>query len=420
MTKERFKHKLTHDLERLTITIKWVIFAVITGIILGILGTMFIKCINWATNIRTEHPYFLLFLPVGAVMILYFYKLLGTEKSRGTNLVISAIHSGDEIPLRMAPLIFFSTIFSHLCGASVGREGAALQLGGSIGNVLGKIFRFTERDQHVMIMCGMSASFSALFGTPMAAAIFSIEIVSVGIMHYAALVPCVISALVARGIAMYFGISSPIYSILNIPDFNITNALLISLLAILLGILSMGICILLHKGDTLSLKIFKNPYIRAAVFGAIILGITFIIGNQNYSGTGIDMIMGFIGGNVKPYDFALKLLLTVLAILAGYKGGEIIPTFFIGAAFGSLFGIITGLSPSLCAAVGMGALFCGVTNCPITSILICLELFGLDGMPYYLLSVALSYMVSGYYSLYSSQRIVYSKYKSNYINKKTH
>ena len=262
-----------------------------------------------------------------------------------------------------------------------------------------------------MIMCGMSACFSALFGTPMAAAIFSMEVVSVGIMYYAALVPCVISSLVAHGIAVSFGISQELFLIDSIPSFGIGNAVRISVLAIL--------CVMLHQSEALYKHFFKNPYVKVFVGGCIVIVLTLLVGNQNYNGTGVNIIAQCIDGTVRPEAFLLKMIFTAATLGAGYKGGEIVPSFFTGAAFGCLFGNLLGFSPALCTAVGMAAVFCGVTNCPITSLLISFELFDYDGMPYFLLAVAFSYMLSGYFGLYHSQKIIYSKYKTNYINKKT-
>ena len=199
--KEIIRHKLLHNLNRLKTSVKWVIFAIISGILVGGAGTLFYFSLTVVTLIRQKYPWLIFLLPVGGLIIVACYRLLHDEKDSGTNLVISAIHSDDKLPLRMAPLIFLSTLLTHLFGGSAGREGAALQLGGSIGNGLGRLFRFDDKDKHIMIMCGMSAAFCALFGTPMAAAIFSMEVVSVGIMYYAALVPCVTSSLVAHGIA---------------------------------------------------------------------------------------------------------------------------------------------------------------------------------------------------------------------------
>lgn len=414
------RHKIKHNAHRALVSLKWIIFAIIVGIIVGLCGTAFYFALSLVTVLRTQNSWLIFLLPLGGVGIVAMYRILHNEKDTGTNLVISAIHSDDELPLRMAPLIFVSTLITHLFGGSAGREGAALQIGGSIGNALGRLFRFDDKDKHVMIMCGMSAAFSALFGTPMAAAILPMEMVSVGVMYYIALVPCVISSLIAHGIAYSFGVSNEMFIIRSIPKFGIISSIEISVLAILCALVSILFCVLLHKSEDLYKRFFANPYVRAIVGGCIIIVLTLLVGNQDYNGTGINIIAHCINGTVRPEAFLLKMIFTALTLGAGYKGGEIVPSFFTGAAFGCLFGNLLGFSPTLCTAVGMTAVFCGVTNCPITSLLISFELFGYDGMPYFLLATALSYMLSGYFGLYRSQKIVYSKYKTNYINKATH
>jgi H+/Cl- antiporter ClcA len=414
------RHKIKHNAHRALVSLKWIIFAIIVGAIVGLCGTAFYFALSLVTVLRTQNTWLIFLLPLGGLGIVAMYRFLHNEKDTGTNLVISAIHSDDELPLRMAPLIFVSTLITHLFGGSAGREGAALQMGGSIGNALGKLFHFDDKDKHVMIMCGMSAAFSALFGTPMAAAILPMEMVSVGVMYYIALVPCVISSLVAHGIAYSFGVSNEMFIIRSIPKFGIITSIEISVLAILCALVSILFCVLLHKSEDLYKRFFTNPYIRVIAGGCIIIVLTLLVGNQDYNGTGINIIEHCINGTVRPEAFLLKMLFTALTLGAGYKGGEIVPSFFTGAAFGCLFGNLLGFSPTLCTAVGMTAVFCGVTNCPITSLLISFELFGYDGMPYFLLATALSYMLSGYFGLYRSQKIVYSKYKTNYINKATH
>ena len=414
------RHKIKHNAHRALVSLKWIIFAIIVGAIVGLCGTAFYFALSLVTVLRTQNTWLIFLLPLGGLGIVAMYRFLHNEKDTGTNLVISAIHSDDELPLRMAPLIFVSTLITHLFGGSAGREGAALQMGGSIGNALGKLFHFDDKDKHVMIMCGMSAAFSALFGTPMAAAILPMEMVSVGVMYYIALVPCVISSLVAHGIAYSFGVSNEMFIIRSIPKFGIMTSIEISVLAILCALVSILFCVLLHKSEDLYKRFFTNPYIRVIAGGCIIIVLTLLVGNQDYNGTGINIIEHCINGTVRPEAFLLKMIFTALTLGAGYKGGEIVPSFFTGAAFGCLFGNLLGFSPTLCTAVGMTAVFCGVTNCPITSPLISFELFGYDGMPYFLLATALSYMLSGYFGLYRSQKIVYSKYKTNYINKATH
>lgn len=418
--KKWFEQQAKSSVNSLFTAIKWTILAILSGLLVGLVGIIFHICLDYVTAARFSHPWLILLLPAGGLAIVGLYHLLKNAKDSGTNLVLSAIHSGDEIPLRMAPLIFISTLITHLCGGSAGREGAALQLGGSIGNGLGHLFRLDQNDRHIMIMCGMSAAFSALFGTPMAAAIFSMEVVSVGIMHYSALLPCVIASLTAHELASYFGLSATTYIIYKMPAFDIKPAILVSILAVLCALVSILFCICLHQTEKVYKTVFKNPYLRILAGGCILVLLTALVGNQTYNGTGVEVIKNCFDGSVPPTAFLLKIIFTALTLGAGYKGGEIVPSFFIGASFGFLFGAFTGFSPSLCAAVGMCSVFCGVTNCPLTSLLISFELFGYEGMPYYLLAIAFSYMLSGYFGLYKSQKIMYSKFKTNYINRQTH
>lgn len=408
------------DFDLFLTVLKWSIFSVVSGLLIGAVGIAFHFGMEWVTETRHHFPWLIFLLPLAGLVIVGLYRLLRNEKDTGTNLVLAAVHSGEKIPLRMAPLIFLSTLITHLFGGSAGREGAALQIGGSIGSFLGKLFRFDEKDKNVMIMCGMSAAFSALFGTPMAAAIFPIEVISVGIMHYAALLPCVIASLTAHGLALFCGIEPPFYSIVDIPTFGPVSALQISALAVLCALVSMLFCLALHTSEKLYKRFFKNPFVRIFVGGCIILVLTLLIGNQDYNGTGVEIIAQCFTGKVFPLAFLLKIIFTALTLGAGYKGGEIVPTFFIGATFGCLFATLTGCSPSLCSAIGMSAVFCGVTNSPLSTLLISFELFGFKGAPFFLLSIALSYVLSGYYGLYHTQKIVYSKSKTNFINRMTH
>lgn len=407
-------------LKNTIITGKWVLFATITGAIVSLVGSAFYFLLSFVTIVREQNPWIIYLLPLAGLAIVATYHFMHNDNDGGTNLVISAVHSGDRIPLRMTPSIFISTTLTQLFGGSAGREGAALQIGGSIGNSLGKLFRFDEKDTHVVIMCGMSAAFSTLFGTPMAAAIFPMEMVSVGVMYYMALVPCVVSSLVAHGIAVLLGVASESFHVAGIPSLELVSSLKIVLLASICAFLSIAFCVLLHKTEHLYKKFLKNCYLRIFVGGCTIVLLTMLIGNNDYNGAGMHTIAHAIEGDVVPEAFLLKMLFTALTIGAGYKGGEIVPTFFVGATFGCLMGQMIGLSPSFCAAIGMIALFCGVTNCPISSLLISFELFGYEGMPYYLLAVAFSYMLSGYFGLYSSQKIMYSKYKTAFINRHTH
>ena len=314
---EIFKHKIEHNLQRLKTALKWIVFSIFSGILIGGVGTAFYYCMDFVTSKRMEHSWLIFFLPIGGIIIVSLYKLLHDEHDTGTNLVLSAIQSNEEIPLRMAPLIFISTVITHLFGGSAGREGAALQLGGSIGNALGRLFQFNDKDKHIMIMCGMSASFSALFGTPMAAAIFSMEVISVGIMHYSALLPCVISSLVAHGVAGYLGVSEELFHISDIPAFSMSSSIKISFLAILCALVSIVFCIMLHESEALYKKFIKNTYIRVIVGGAIIILLTLLVGDQTYNGAGMNVISKCIDGTVRPEAFFLKMLFTAITLGEG-------------------------------------------------------------------------------------------------------
>lgn len=398
---------------------KWILFAGITGALVGLLGVVFGKCMAAATDFRANHDWVIWFLPAGGMVIIALYHLFKVYNPRGTNLILAAIHAEEEIPLHMAPLISISTVITHLVGGSAGREGAALQLGGSIGNQLGKWFRFDDKDKRVVVMCGMSAAFSALFGTPLAAAIFPMEVVSVGIMHYAALVPCVFASLVAKRIAVFLHMEAEAFAVPEIPEITAANVGWAVLLAVLCGMLSTVFCIMLHKTSGLFKKHFKNAYVQIIAGGILILVMTLSLGTRDYMGAGIPVIERALSGNVRPEAFLLKMILTAVTLGCGFKGGEIVPSLFVGGTFGALFGQMMGLPTALCGACGMAAVFCGVTNCPISTMLISFEMFGFDGMMYYAIVIAVSYMTSGYYGLYHDQRIMYSKVKTEFINRRS-
>lgn len=393
-----------------------VVIASSAGLIIGLVGVAFVKGLSFVTGMRNAHPYLILALPLAGLVIVALYKLCKYENDPGTNLVISTIHSKTEIPFRMAPLIFVSTLLTHMFGGSAGREGAALQLGGSIGNQLGRCLKLQEEDRRTMVMCGMSAAFSSIFGTPMAAVIFALEVNSVGIMYYSALVPCVFASLVASSVANYFGVGVEAFGTVENVPFAFVPALKMMLLGILCALLSVAFCKLLHLTADWYKKLLKNAYLRVAVAGVILVALTALLGTSAYSGAGANLIEEAIAGEAPPAAFLLKMLFTALTLGAGFKGGEIVPSFAIGATFGCLFGTIFGLPPSLCAAVAMISMFCGVTNTPIASMIIGFELFGFDIMKYLLIGVCISYALSGYYSLYHEQRIVYSKSSLKYKN----
>ncbi|WP_418762103.1 chloride channel protein [Enterocloster sp.] len=399
--------------------IKWSALALAIGSVAGAAGTIFSMGVSWATGFRLSHPSMLFFLPVSGLLIVWLYHSFHEERNRGTNMVIDAISSNERVTPATGPLIFFSTILTHLGGGSSGREGAALQLGGSIGNSFGEWFKLDERDKKIAIMCGMSAVFSALFGTPVAAAIFSLEVVSIGVLYYAALVPCVFSSFLAVGIARAAGLEGEHFPVEMIPVLDLKAVGLLVLLGILCAAVSILFCVLLHTAEHAYRKYFPDARVRILAGSFLFIALTLLSGTRDYCGSSMGLIESSIEGSARYEAFLMKMLFTAVALGAGFKGGEIVPTLCVGAALGCAFGEITGFAPSLCAACGMAALFAGVTNCPITSLVIALELFGYEGMEYFSIIIAVAFALSGYYGLYASQKFVYSKTRTEFINRRS-
>lgn len=396
--------------------LKWGLIASLVGILGGIVGSAFHLCIDFVTELRIETPWLLYLLPLGGLLIAALYYVCKKWGKLDTNRVLCAVGEDESVPFIMAPLIFVSTAITHLLGGSAGREGAALQLGGSIGFTVGKVFRLGRRDLHIIVMSGMSAVFSALFGTPLAAAIFAIEVVSVGALYYTALVPCLLSSLAAYYVAIEAGVSPVRFLGTPIPDFSPEALLQTVALAILCALVSILFCTAIRRGDKLAEKLLPNSFWRGLLGGALLIFITILVGSRDYNGAGMDVIARAFLGEARPEAFLYKILFTAITIAVGFKGGEIVPAFFVGATFGCTVAPMLGLDPAFGAAVGFVALFCGAVNCPLASMLLALEVLGSEGILFYALACAVSYMMSGNFGLYKKQRIVYGKTEARYID----
>lgn len=396
--------------------LKFSIIAGFTGLLGGAIGGAFHKTVEIATEFRGEHLWLIWLLPIAGLLIVFLYRLLKLKTDPGTNRIIKTVRTEEEIPLSMAPLIFISTAITHLFGGSAGREGAALQLGGSIGFASGKLFKLDEKNMPLVVMCGMSAVFSALFGTPLTAVFFAMEVISVGVIYYSALVPCAIASYVALFVSSLYG-NEPIRLIPSfVPETSFVSLLQVSAIAASCAVLSIIFCTVMKYSHIYSEKLIKNDYLRIFVGGLAVTLLTFAIGNYDYNGAGMNIVENAINGEVVPYAFALKMVFTALTISFGFKGGEIVPTLFIGATFGATIGPLFGLPASFSATVGIVALFVGVVNSPMATVILAIELFGSNGLLLYAAAIFISFMLSGYYSLYSGQKIIYSKLKAEYIN----
>lgn len=413
---EMVRQMIKSTLNYIKTLVKWSIVAIVVGIVCGLVGSAFHLSVDYVTHLREEYRWIILLLPLGGVAIVAIYKLCGFEVNMGTNRVIESVRSDKKVPTRMAPLIFASTVITHLFGGSAGREGAALQLGGSIGYRFGKIFRLGEKDMHLVVLLGMSAVFAALFGTPLTATVFVLEVISVGVIYYAGLVPCIISSVVAYNVSLFFGITPVRFLTVAMQPATASVMLKTVVIAILCALVSILFCTAIKKCEHYSEKLLHNNYVRALVGGGIIVLLTVVLRTTDYNGAGMDVITNAMNGQARPEAFILKIIFTAITIAAGFKGGEIVPTFFIGSTFGCVAGSLLGLNPGFGAAIGFVALFCGVVNCPLASIMLALEIFGADSILVFALACGVSFMMSGYYGLYGSQKIVYSKLEAKYIN----
>ena len=394
--------------------IKWTAAAAVIGAAGGLVGTLFHFGVHEVTAFRGTHPWVLYLLPLAGLVIVGFYKLTGTD-GLGTDDIIDAVHQGKLLPILLLPAIFFGTILTHLCGGSAGREGAALQMGGTIGQYLGRHFQLDDRDLRVATLAGMAAFFSALFGTPLAATVFAIMVISIGVIYHVALYPSLLAALVAYGVSIYLGVEPTRFAV-SVPEQTVGMFVRVALLGVLCALVSILFCQVMHGAGHL-MKRIRNPWLRVVCGGAAIIVLTLIFGTD-YNGAGMEIVTAAVeqGTVAVPWAFLLKLIFTAITLAAGFKGGEVVPSFFVGATFGCAAAPLLGLPAGFGAAVGLAAVFCGVTNCPLASTLLAVELFGAEGLLYFALACCLSYMLSGYQGLYSSQTILYSKLKAQFIN----
>ncbi len=413
------KKNLGFSLSYITAFLKWLVIAVVIGLAGGVVGSIFHISVDYVTELRTEHTFLIFLIPLGGIIIAAMYRFFSSKGRIDTNRVIESVREDSNIPLVMMPLIFISTVLTHLFGGSAGREGAALQLGGSIGYNIGKLLRLKKKNMHIIIMSGMSSVFAALFGTPLTAAIFSLEVTNVGVLHYAGLLPCVISSVTAAQIARRFNLHPVHFGGVQFGNITLEAVLQVVLLASLCALISILFCATIKKSEHFMDKLFKNSFLRAFAGGVIIVLLTLVVGTRDYNGAGMDVITRAIEGNAVPWAFLLKIIFTAVTISAGFKGGEIVPTFFIGSTFGCVAAPLLGLNPTLGAAIGFVALFCSVVNCPVASIILSLEVFGAEGILFFAIASSVSYMMSGCFGLYESQKIVYSKIDDEYIDVNT-
>lgn len=401
-----FNHFIKKDFGLvLTSSLKWLLISFVLGSIIGSASALFLDSLNWATAYREKHLLIITFLPLAGLVIGLAYYYWGTAVVKGNNLLIEELQSPKKIiPLIMAPLIYAGTIITHLFGGSAGREGTAVQIGGAFADQLTKIFKLKPRDRKIILICGISAGFASVFGTPLAGAVFGLEVFVVGSVMYNAILPSFITAVIADYACKAWGVGHTHYAIASVPEINAINLLLSLGAGILFGLTARLFSAMNHGISKLFSKV-NYPPLRPFIGGFILIALIYLIGNTRYIGLGIPVISEAFTQQEPYYTFALKLFLTALTLGAGFKGGEVTPLFFIGATLGSFLSMFIPLPYGLLAGMGFVAVFAGAANTPLACIFMGVELFGTSSGIYIALACVTAYLFSGHTGIYKSQAI---------------
>lgn len=389
--------------------LRWCLLSVIMGTVGGLLGSVFHHALHFVTHVRSEHMWLIYLLPVGGLMTVAIYRHPKMRHNKGTNEMIEATLDGHPVSALVAPSIFLATALTHLFGGSGGREGAALQLGGSAASYLAKQFHLKESNRKILVTAGMSSVFAGLFGTPLTATLFCIEFASVGTIFSPSLLPCFLSSFIASQISHSLGVHAETYILTQAFSLTLGNSWRYVILCVLVSLLGILMCTVFHKAEHIAAHHIPNPFLRIATGGILITIMTLMVGDHRFNGAGMEMALNAVGGNADWYSFLLKMIFTAVTLAAGFKGGEIVPTFCIGATFGCVLGGLLGLDAGMAAAMGLIGLFCCATNAPLASILLSVEMFGGTNIHLFAFISVICFVLSGNYGLYSSQVIQYNK-----------
>ncbi|AEI49844.1 voltage-gated chloride channel family protein [Runella slithyformis] len=405
MTKPRpsFYSKI-EQLPALVFVLKWLLLSLIVGVLAGSASAFFLVSLNWVTDWRESHPWIIGCLPVGGFIVGAAYHYWGQDVVKGNNQLIEEFHSPKQIiPLKMAPLVLFGTLVTHFFGGSAGREGTAVQMGGAIADQFSRLFKLSPADRRIILIIGISAGFASVFGTPLAGAVFALEVLIVGRMRYEALLPSLLTALIADYTCHAWNVSHTHYAIPYVPPLH-ADTLVYSLLAgILFGLTAMAFSKTVHFWGIFFKDRISYAPLRPVVGGIVIALAVWGIGTTKYIGLGVPTIVASFQEPLPAYDFLLKLLFTTFTLGAGFKGGEVTPLFFIGAALGNALALFIPLPMALLAGMGFVAVFSGATNTPIACTLMGIELFGADCGVFVGLACVVAYLFSGHSGIYGSQ-----------------
>ncbi len=389
---------------------QWLGISLIVGLLAGTASAGFLAALEWATDWRESHRWIIALLPAGGFFVGWLYHRYGSSVERGNNQILEEIHDPKRvIPLRMTPLVLLGTVATHFFGGSAGREGTAVQMGGSLADQLTRLFRMRAEQRRILLMAGMSAGFASVFGTPLAGAVFGLEVLAIGKMRYDAIFPCFASAIVADQVTTMWGVGHTHYVISSFPQLTLWGLLAAVAAGVAFGTVGMLFARTTHVvGDRFKALIRYAP-LRPAAGGIILALAVAALGSTRYVGLGIPVILEAFDTPLPAWDFAAKLLFTAVTLGAGFKGGEVTPLFFIGATLGSTLSWILPLPTPLLAGMGFVAVFAGASNTPLASTLMAIELFGAQAGVYAGIACVVAYLFSGHAGIYRAQRIGLAK-----------
>lgn len=385
--------------------LKWVITCCLVGLSVGTTCAFFLFSLNGVTHYRENHPWIIYGLPFAGLIIAFSYQKWGKTSARGNNLLIEEyLHPQRRIPLVMVPLVLFGTLITHLFGGSAGREGTAVQIGGALSDQLGRWFSFNKVERRIVLSIGITAGFAAVFGTPLAGAIFGLEVLLIGKKRYLGVIPCLCTAYIANLSCQMWGIPHTHYPIHDsIPALSLSHIGLSIIAGVLFGATAW---LFTWTGDIFGAQFKKinNPLLKPFIGGILIVITVAVLKTTKYIGLGIPVIQEAFNHPSQYGDFLIKLVLTAFTLAAGFKGGEVTPLFFIGATLGSALSTVIPLPLGLLAAMGFVAVFSGATNTPLACIFMGYELFGMQPIAFIAIACILAYVFSGKKSIYIAQK----------------